>query len=98
MFAIVPFLPKAKSSQEGIVVVAGPAARGHRADLAVVGESLQGALGHGVDGERRGEGLDVQDVGRLGVLGPGARPQQALRARAGVEGPLPAWRVEEVPI
>ena len=55
------------------------------ADLAVVGEGLQRGLGHRVHRERGGERLDVQDVGGFGVLGPGAGPQEALRAGAGVE-------------
>ena len=60
------------------------------ADLAVVGEGEQGRLGHRVDREGRGEGLDVERVGGVGVLGPGAGPEQALGARALVQQPLPA--------
>ena len=77
-------------------LLAVAAVRGQdRADLAVIGEGLQRGLGHRVHGERRGEGLDVQDVGGLGVLGSGAGPQQALRAGAGVVDALPARRIEQ---
>src|SRR5262249_25560125 len=38
------------------------------ANLAVIGEGFQGAFGHGVYREGRGEGLDVQDIGGLRVL------------------------------
>src|SRR5262249_41018689 len=65
---------------QGVAVDAGPGElRQHRlavaavyrqqgANLAVVSEGFQGAFGHGVHRESSGEGLDVQDVGRLGVL------------------------------
>ena len=56
-------------------------AEGHR-DLAVVGERAQRLLGHRVDHARSDQLLDVEHVGVAGVLGPGARPQRALRARA----------------
>ena len=56
------------------------------ADLAVVGEGLERLVGHRVDRERRGEGLDVERVGGVRVLGPGARPEQALRRGR------PRWR------
>ena len=49
------------------------------ADLAVVGEGEQGRLRHRVDREGRGEGLDVEGVGGVRVLGPGAGPEQPLR-------------------
>src|ERR1700747_2541955 len=55
-----------------------------RADLALVGEGLEGALRHGVDGEGRSESLDVEDVGGARILGAGAGPQEALGAGAGV--------------
>ena len=61
-------------------------------------KALQGRLGHRVDGERRGEALDVEGVGGLGVLGPGARPEQALRAGALVHQPLHARRVEQLAV
>ncbi len=71
----------------------------HRlADLAVVGEGVQGRLGHRVDRERRGEALDVEGVGGVGVLGPGARPEQPLRPRALVHQPLRARRVEQLAV
>src|SRR3954471_21733323 len=50
-------------------------------NLTVVGEGFEGRLGHRVDRERGSEGLDVEGVGRIGILGSGARPEQALRAR-----------------
>ena len=53
--------------------------RHHAADLAMVGEGQQRALGHGVDGVRSRQGLDVQDVGRLRILGARAGQQQTLR-------------------
>ena len=49
-------------------------------DRAVVGEGEQGLLGHRVDRERRRQRLDVEDVGRLLVLGAGAGPQEPLRS------------------
>ena len=61
-----------------------PSAVQQRADLAVIGERLQRVLGHGVHRERRGKGLDVEDVGRLGVLGSRAGPEETLRSGAGV--------------
>ena len=72
--------------------------REHRADLAVVGEGLERALRHGVDGEGRGESLHIEDVGGLGILGAGAGPQQALGAGAGVGGALEARRGEQLQI
>src|SRR6266850_2858060 len=60
----------------------------------MIGEGLQGALGHGVHGERRGERLYIKEVRGPGILGARARPQQTLRAGAGIEDPLPAGRVE----
>ena len=70
-----------------------PPSRGQdRADLPMIGEGFQGGLGHRVHGKRRGQRLDVQNVGSLGVLGAGAGPQQTLGAGAGVEDPLPARR------
>ena len=58
--------------------------RQDRTEFRVIGEGLQRGLGHRVHGERRGERLDVQDVGGRWVLGSGAGPQQTLRAGAGV--------------
>src|SRR5439155_4443195 len=62
----------------------------HPAARSMIGEGLQRALGHSVHRERRGERPDIQDVGRAGILGARAGPQQALRAGAGVEDALPA--------
>jgi len=61
----------------------------------VIGQRVQGALGHGVHGERRGERLDIEDVGRVGILGSRARPQEALRTGTDVFDALPARRVEQ---
>ena len=75
-----------------------PSGAQRRADLAVVGEGLEGALGHGVDREGRGERLHIEGVGGLRVLGAGAGPQQALGAGAGVGGALEARRGEQLAI
>ena len=64
----------------------------------MIGKRFQRSLGHRVHRERRSESLDVQDIGRLGVLGSRAGPQQTLRTGAGVVDPLPARRVEQVAI
>ena len=72
--------------------------RQRRADFAMIGESLQRAFRHGVHGERRGERLDVENVGRLRILGARAGPQQPLRPRAGIEGALPARRGQQLAI
>ena len=66
--------------------------------LAVVGEGEQGRLRHRVDREGRGEALDVEGVGGVRVLGPGARPEQPLRAGALVHQPLPAVGVEQLAV
>ena len=68
------------------------------ADLAVVGEGLERALRHGVDGEGRGERLHIKHVGGFGILGAGAGPKQALRAGAGIGGALEARRGEQLQI
>src|SRR2546430_23109 len=76
-------------------VLAVAAVGGQRpAEVAVIGQGVQGALGHGVHRERRGERRDIEDVGRAGILGPRARPEEALRAGAGVVDALPAGRTE----
>src|ERR1700738_1255115 len=59
-----------------------------RPDFAMVAEGLEGALRHRIDGEGRGESLDVEDVGGVRILGAGAGPEQALGAGAGVGGAL----------
>ena len=61
----------------------------------MIGQGLQRLLRHRVDRERRGEGLDVEDVGSLRVFAAGAGPEQALRASAGVVKALPPRRVEQ---
>src|SRR5262245_46707445 len=63
-------------------------------EFAVLGEGFEGALRHGVHGEWRRQGLDVQDVRGLGVLCARAGPQQALRAGPSIVHPLPAWRAQ----
>jgi hypothetical protein len=47
----------------------------------VLAIGAQRLLGHGVDRVRRGEGFDIQGVGGQRILGSGAGPEQALRAR-----------------
>src|SRR6266850_5856310 len=80
--------------QNGLGVTA--VGRQDRAELPVVGEGFEGALWHRVHGERRGERLDVEDVGCLRVLRARAGPQRTLRAGACVVGALPARRAEQV--
>src|SRR5258708_10217341 len=70
----------------------------HVADLAVVAEGLEGALRHGVDRERRGERLHVEDVAGFLVLGAGAGPEQALGPGAGIGSTLEAPRSEQFAI
>src|SRR5215469_16619920 len=60
------------------------------ADLTMVAEGLEGALRHGIDGEGRGESLDIEDVGGVRILGAGAREEQALSTGAGVGDALEA--------
>ena len=72
-----------------------PVCRQGRADFAVIGESFQCSLGHRVHGEGRSEGLDVKDVGGLGIFGSSAGPKEPLRTRAGIENPLPTGRVAQ---
>src|SRR4029077_9579270 len=47
-------------------------------NFAVLGEGLKRSLGHSVDGEGCGERLHIKDIGRFGILGAGARPEEAL--------------------
>ena len=53
-------------------------------DLAVVGEGLQGLLGHRVDGVGDDEVGDVHRVGVARVLDAGRRPQRPLGVGAGL--------------
>jgi len=69
--------------------------RQHGPDLPVIGKRQERRLGHRVHGEGAGERLEIQGVGRLGVLRPSARPEQALRAPAQVVGALPPGRGQE---
>ena len=69
--------------------------RQDRAEFVVLGQRLQGGFRHGVYSERCCQRLYVKDVGCLGVLGSGAGPKEALRTRSGVEGALPARRIED---
>ena len=60
-----------------------PSAGSGVADLAVVGEGVQGRCsGIVLIVNGAAKRLDVEDVGGVRVLGPGARPEQPLRARA----------------
>src|SRR5581483_3338121 len=65
-------------------------------DLAVLSEGRERRGWHGVDRLRTDELLDVVRVGIARVLGRGARPQAALRARAGLPQRLPARTAEEL--
>src|SRR5208283_3788567 len=69
-----------------------------RLDNAVFGKSVQRALRHGVHGEWCGQGLNVQDVRSLRILGSGAGPQKALRTRAGIVGAHPSRRIQQAEI
>ena len=77
-----------------LVAVAGTRGQG-LVDLPMIGEGFQRGLGHRVHGEGCGERVDVQDVGGFGILGPGAGPEEALAAGAGVEDALPARRIDQ---
>src|SRR6516164_4109039 len=59
------------------------------------GQSFQRGLRHGVYRERSSQGLDVENVGGLGIFGPCAGPQQTLRTTAEIVNTLPARRAEE---
>src|SRR5262245_2615825 len=72
--------------------------RYRRADIAMLGERFQRALGHRVHREWRGQGLDVKDIRSLRILGPGAGPQQALRTRASIVGAHPSRRTQQAEI
>ena len=62
-----------------------PTVGGHgSAEVAVVEERLEGLVRHRVDREGGGKTVDVERVGRLGVLGGGAGPEQPLHPCAGV--------------
>src|SRR5262249_60118169 len=65
------------------------------ADFAMVGKGLQCSLRHRVHGERCGQGLDVQNVRSLRILGPGAGPQQPLWTSAGIVGAHPSRRAQQ---
>src|SRR5215471_3496232 len=65
-----------------------------RTDPAVVGECEQRLFRHRVDSVGGCQRLDVQRVGRVWILGPGARPKQALRTRSGAGKSFPAGRRE----
>ena len=45
-----------------------------RADVAMIAKGFERGFRHGVDRERSGEGLHVENVGGLRVLGAGAGP------------------------
>jgi len=69
-----------------------------RVELAVVREFLQRGLGHGIDGERRCECLDVKDIWRLGILRARAGPEKPLRPGARVVGTLPSRRTKQLAV
>src|SRR5215469_6168568 len=77
-----------KGGQDRLAIASVRSERG--ADLAMVAEVLEGALRHGIDGEGRGEGFDVKDVGGVWILCAGAGEEEALGAGAGVGGALEA--------
>jgi hypothetical protein len=67
-------------------------------NFAVIGEIEQGGLRHRVDRERRLECFHVEHVGRVGILGTRASPEQALGPGAGIgESPV-AWRIDQLAI
>ncbi len=68
------------------------------ADRAVVGERLQGRLGHRVNGEGRGQGLYVEDIRGVGILAAGAGEEQPLRTGALVGETLTARGVEQLAV
>ena len=82
-------------AEDGLAVAA--VGRHEVTELRVGGQRLQRALRHRVHGERRGELLHVEDVGRLRVLGPRAGPEQPLRMGPEVVQPLPPGRREQRP-
>jgi len=61
----------------------------------MIGEGLQGALGHRVHRERRGKCPDIQDVGRAGVLGAVLAHSRRCGRAPGVEDALPARGAEQ---
>ena len=70
-------MPAAASSVDDLSAAVDPGVDGpgHRA---VVEEVGHGAVGHGVDRVRADQGVHVGQVGIVGVLGRGRRPQRAL--------------------
>src|SRR6185312_287126 len=64
--------------------------RQYALQFAMIGEGVQGLLGHGVDRVRGRERLDIERVGGVRILGAGAGPEQALRPGAGNFQLLPA--------
>src|SRR4029077_19846262 len=73
-----------EACQNGLAIAT--VSRQRLADLAVLGESLERAFRHGVDGERRGQGLHIENVGGFRVLGAGAGPEEPLTPRARLNG------------
>ena len=57
---------------------------------AVSGEGEQRLFANRIDGVRRGERLDVKNIGGVGIFCASARPQETLGLRAGTGGFLPA--------
>ena len=58
----------------------------------VLREGLQGPFRHGVHGEGRRQRLDVERIGRGGIFGFRAGPEETLRTRPEIEDALPAVR------
>ena len=79
---------EARQHRFGISAILGH----HSLDLAVLGEGPQCLFGHGVDGVGCRQGLDIQRIRRLRILGSGASPKEPLGMRAGVENALPPGR------
>src|ERR1700721_3711913 len=69
-----------------------------RPQLAMIGERLERAFRHRVDGERRNELLDVQDVGSLRVLRTRAGKEKSLRTCTGVERTPPTCGLQKLRI
>src|SRR5437764_1085729 len=63
----------------------------------MIGQRQQRLVGHRYDRIGRGERFDVEHIGGSRVLGPGARPEQALFRHAGVGKAPPCRRRVHLP-
>ena len=91
--------PRPARANSASTASASPPSDGqHALHPAVIGEGEQGLLGHRVDGVRSRQRLDVERVRRLGILGAGAGPEQALRPRAGGRERAPARRRQQLAV